>query len=187
MAALGLLIIRPVEAQVTDHRRLNHAIGVGAGLVRVEEQGLTQFTGNFRFNWWDDDRDDDTVGRILSSRGNRMKGYLEAEVGYWKDTELTPVESDMTVGLNFIGVLPTQSVDVFFGGGIGAHFLRASAIQDEDEPFEDTTKLGANVQFGVDLNFTEPVSFFVLGRYDILQGDVVDYQSKILLGVRYRF
>jgi hypothetical protein len=184
MAALGLAI--GGRAQVEDHRRFNRALGIGAGLARVEEQGLADFTGNFRFNWWDDDQDEDKVGRVLNSR-NRMKGFLEAEVGYWKDSELTPVESDLLVGINAIGVLPTRSVDFFFGGGVGAHFLRASAVQDDDEPFEDATKFGANVQFGVDLNFTEPVSVFVLGRYDLLIGDVVDYQSKILFGMRFRF
>ena len=186
MAALGLAIAGQTHAQVEDHRRFNRALGIGTGLVRVEEQGLANFTGNFRFNWWDDDQGDDKVGRILSSR-NRMKGFLEAEVGYWKDTELTPVESDLLIGINAIGVLPTRSVDFFFGGGVGAHFLRASAVQDDDEPFEDATKFGANVQFGVDLNFTEPVSFFVLGRYDLLLGNVVDYQAKILFGARFRF
>jgi hypothetical protein len=116
-----------------------------------------------------------------------MKGFLEAEFGYWSDSELTPVERDLLIGINAIGVLPTRSVDFFFGGGLGAHFLRASAGQDDDEPFEDSTKFGANVQFGVDLNFTQPVSFFALGRYDLLVGGVVDYQPKILFGGRFRF
>ena len=186
MAALGLTIAGEAHAQVDDHRRFNYALGFGAGIVRVEEQGLTTFTGNFRFNWWDEDRDEDKVGRVLGSR-NRMKGFLEAEVGYWKDSEITPVESDLLIGINAIGVLPTRSADFFFGGGVGAHFLRASAIQDDEEPFEDSTKFGANIQFGVDLNFTQPVSFFAMGRYDLLLGDVVDFQSKILLGVRFRF
>jgi hypothetical protein len=187
MAALGWAMAGRAHAQVDDHRRFNRALGFGGGLVRVEEQGLTHFTGSFRFNWWDEDQEEDNVGRVLSSRQNRMKGFLEAEVGYWKDTELTPVDRDLSSGINAIGVLPTRSVDFFFGGGMAAHFLRASGVQSEEDPFEDDTRFGANIQFGVDLNFTDPVSFFALGRYDLLQGEVVDFQSKILLGARWRF
>ena len=186
MAALSLTMAGRAQTQIDDHRRFNYALGIGAGLVRVQEQGLTDFTGSFRFNWWDDREEEENIGRFLRSR-NRMKGFLEAEFGYWSDSALTPVERDLLIGINAIGVLPTRSVDFFFGGGLGAHFLRASAVQDEDEPFEDSTKFGANVQFGVDLNFTQPVSFFALGRYDLLVGDVVDYQSKILFGGRFRF
>jgi hypothetical protein len=181
-----LLVSNPSEAQRLGHRHLNNAIGVGVGLNRVGGQGLFYFTGNYRFSWWDDEADD--IESILRSRGrSRMKGFLEAEVGYWKDSELQPYESDLLIGMNIIGVLPTRAVDFFFGGGVSVHFIGESDLLEEDETLDGGARFGANIQFGVDMNLTDPVAFFILGRYDILEGEIVDFQAKILVGARFRF
>jgi hypothetical protein len=142
--------------------------------------------GNYRFNWWDEEGKD--IEFTLRSRGrSRMKGFLEAEVGYWKDSELVPFESDLLIGVNVIGVLPTRAVDFFFGGGVGVHFIGESEQQDEADAAQGGARFGTNIQFGVDMNLTDPLAFFALGRYDILQGDIVDFQAKILVGARFRF
>ena len=181
-----LLAANLSEAQTFGHRHLNHAIGVGVGLNRVGGQGLFTLTGNYRFNWWDDESED--IESTLRSRGrSRMRGFLEAEVGYWKDSELVPYESDLLIGMNIIGVLPTRAVDFFFGGGVGVHFIGESALLKEDETIDGGARFGANIQFGVDMNLTDPVAFFALGRYDLLEGDIVNFQAKILVGARFRF
>jgi hypothetical protein len=181
-----LLVSNPSEAQTFGHRHLNHALGVGVGMNRVQGQGLFYLTGNYRFNWWDDESGD--IESTLRSRGrSRMKGFLEAEVGYWKNSELLPYESDLLIGMNIIGVLPTRAVDFFFGGGAGVHFIGVSQSLVDNEFFDGGARFGANIQFGVDMNFTEPVAFFALGRYDLLEGDTVDFQAKILVGARFRF
>jgi hypothetical protein len=116
-----------------------------------------------------------------------MKGFLEAEVGYWRDSELRPYDSDLLIGMNIIGVLPTRAVDFFFGGGAGVHFIGVSPALEDNEFFDGGARFGANIQFGVEMNFTDPVAFFALGRYDLLQGEIVDFQAKILVGGRFRF
>jgi opacity protein-like surface antigen len=150
---------------------------------------VLSFTGTYRFNWWD--KDDESLRQTLTGGRSRVKGFVEAEVGYWKESELSPelspFESDLTVGVNAIAVYPTRHVDMFFGGGVGAHFLSESASVAAEESQGNQTKFGTNIQFGIDLNFTEPVAIFALGRYDILQGDILDFQSKILVGLRYKF
>jgi hypothetical protein len=186
LAGACLLFAGRAQAQIGGHRNLNRAIGFGVGLDRVEDQGTMYVSGSFRFNWWDDE--DEDLQRTLASRSrSRMKGFLEAEVGYWKESELTPFESDLLIGINVIGVLPTRAVDLFFGGGVGMHFLRESASLEGEESVGNDQRFGANIQFGVDLNFSDPVGIFALGRYDILQGDTLDFQSKIQTGIRFRF
>jgi hypothetical protein len=182
------LVAGPSQGQTVGHRHLNRALAFGVGLDRVSGQGLFYLTGNYRFNWWDDD-ESESIESTLRSRGrSRMKGFLEAEIGYWKDSELIPFDRDLLIGLNAIGVLPTRSVDFFFGGGAGVHFIGESeGLPEGYEPVEGGAKFGANIQFGIDMNFTDPVALFVLGRYDLLQGEVINYQAKILVGARYRF
>jgi hypothetical protein len=186
LAGTCLFFAESSWAQTIGHRHLNHALGIGVGLNRVGDQGLFYATGNYRFNWWDDESED--IESTIRSRGrSRMKGFLEAEIGYWKDSELVPYESDLLLGVNIIGVLPTRAVDLFFGGGVGVHFIGESDLLAEGESVEGGARIGANIQFGVDMNVTDPVSVFALGRYDLLEGEIVDYQAKILIGARFRF
>ena len=163
------------------------AFGIGLDKVNFDENtesiGVTYFTGNFRFNFWSDERDE--------KRG-RLKGYLEAELGYWSDDQLSPFRRDLLLGLNAIAVVPAGSADVFFGAGFGWHaFGDRIEIEDVDnlddvtEP--DKSAFGANMQFGVDINFTDNFALFGLGRYDILSGNVYDFQTKIIGGLRVKF
>ena len=168
LLALCLLVARPSSAQIHGHSHLNHAVGFGVGLDRTGGQGLFYLTGNYRFNFWDEETED--IDTIIRSRGrSRMKSFLEAEIGYWNDSELIPYKSDLNIGVNVIGVLPTRAVDVFFGGGVGVHFIGASDLLPETESIGSETRFGANVQFGADMNLSDSLAIFALGRYDLLQ------------------
>lgn len=180
----GLLVLSGTAfAQNDDQAWYDMALGLGIGIDKVNLReggsiGVSYLTGNLRFNFWQHDQDDNRRAR----RPSRIKGFLEAEVGYWSDSELRPFTRDLVLGINALAVASAGSADVFFGAGFGGHFLH-----DATGASEDTTKLGANLQFGIDLNFTSQMAFFGLGRYDILSGDVYDLQTKILGGVRVKF
>jgi len=169
-----------------ERRSYDTAIGIGFGIDKVNfddrssSRGVTYFTGSARFNFWGNEDE-----RSRRRRPSRLKGFLEAEIGYFNDEELKPFESDLLVGLNAIANVHTGTVDVFFGGGFGYHFFRSPASETAEEI--DDGAVGANMQFGVDLNFSRTVAIFALGRYDILTGDVFDFQTKILGGLRLKF
>ena len=182
----ALFVNSTVEAQ-DGARGYGTAIGIGFGIDKVNfddrtrSQGVTYFTGNVRFNFWEDEE-----AEARRQRPSRLKGYLEAEVGYWSDEDLTPFERDLLLGLNAIANVHAGTVDVFFGGGFGYHFF-GSPVSDTEDVATDDGAVGANMQFGVDLNFSETVGFFAIGRYDILAGDTYDFQTKILGGLRFKF
>ena len=162
----------------------NSAVGFGVGLDKIDlleggSAGLTYFMGNYRFNFWDDEGGDTNV---FERRRQRLRGYAEVEAGYWKDSELRPFTSDFLIGVNALAVASAGSADVFFGGGFGAHFLK-----DETGQNEDATELGANLQFGIDLNLSQGFAVFTLGRFDLLTGNAFDAQTKIIGGVRAKF
>ncbi|GMR24414.1 MAG: hypothetical protein BMS9Abin37_2957 [Acidobacteriota bacterium] len=196
LAVVSLLVSGTAESRERsrrdERRSYDTAIGIGFGIDKVNfddrttSRGVTYFTGSVRFNFWENDDN-----RNRRQRPSRLKGFLEAELGYFSDDELTPFERDLLVGLNAIANVHTGTVDVFFGGGFGYHFFRSpvssESIDESVELVTDDGAVGANMQFGVDLNFSETVAFFALGRYDILTGDVFDFQTKILGGLRLKF
>lgn len=193
LVVVALLVSSIVAAQgrrdQEDERGYDTAIGFGFGIDKVnfddrtESRGVTYFTGNVRFNFWDDDDD-----RRPGQRPSRLKGYLEAEIGYWSDDSLRPFRRDLLVGLNAIGNGHAGTVDVFFGGGFGYHFFGSPvALDAAEEAITDDGAVGANMQFGVDMNFSEALAVFAVGRYDILVGDTYDFQTKILGGLRVKF
>lgn len=190
LSLVALLISSTVESQDRsrgESRGYGTAIGIGFGIDKVnfdertQSQGVTYFTGNVRFNFWDNDETE-----TRRERPSRLKGYLEAELGYWSDDGLTPFRRDLLLGLNAIANVHTGTVDVFFGGGFGYHFFGDPVTESEDILTDDGA-VGANMQFGVDLNFSENIAFFAIGRYDILAGDIYDFQTKILGGLRVKF
>lgn len=165
------------------------ALGIGFGIDRVnfdqraDSVGVTHFVANLRFNFWDDSDDGDFGPRM---RRSALKAYLEGEVSYWKDSELSPFESDLFIGLNGIATMPTGPAEVFFGAGFGYHFFGGPSSLDAANPASDR-EIGGNLQFGIDINFTDNVALFGSGRYDILLGGVFDFQTKITGGVRLKF
>ena len=55
-------------------------------------------------------------------------------------------------------------------------------------PLEASQAFLPSVSLGLQgLQSTDPVAVFALGRYDILEGEIVDFQAKILVGARFRF
>ena len=199
-AALCALLLAPGAGaqQQRDDRRDDDdrdndrdlAFGVAAGVVEPDEEGEIYYHAAFR--WRLDDEDDDRRGDDdwrYASRGD-IEAYFEPEVGYWERDEAGRSESDLSVGVNAIGVVPGRSVDYFFGVGLGFHFLDTQidvadpAVPDVDESDE---VLGGNFQVGLDIHLTETVALFGAGRFDVLEGVDDTLQSKVYMGLRFWF
>ena len=140
------------QSRDDERNQSDVSIGIGFGIDKVnfdertQSRGVTYFTGNVRFNFWGNEDD----GRSsTSARPSRLKGFLEAEVGYWNDEELAPFQRDLLLGLNAIANVHAGTVDVFFGGGFGYHWFGSPvALSELDEAPTDDGAVGANMQFG---------------------------------------
>jgi hypothetical protein len=51
---------------------------------------------------------------------------------------------------------------------------------------ESDSRLGGNLQFGVDIRVSHRLAVFGLGRFDILKGDINNQQTKVVGGLRLR-
>jgi hypothetical protein len=203
------------DGYVTHDDSENLAFGIGVGLVKPDGDGEIYYSAGLRFRIGkrgddeSDGREDDRrEGESLDDYNRRhnarhyrgrsdrgasegIRGFLEPEIAYWSRSANDPGEfdqSDLLVGINLIGVVPTRNADFFFGAGFGLHFtdsdfLNQSGLLDS----ESDSRLGGNIQFGVDINMTESVAVFGLGRVDILQDRPNDRQTKVQLGLRFKF
>ena len=167
------------------------ALGLAAGIVEPDDEGEIYYSAALRIRLFDDDEDrrrGDDDWRY-ASRGD-IRAYLEPEIGYWERDEVGISESDLSVGVNAIGVVPGQTVDYFFGVGLGFHFLDTQidvadpAVPDVDESDE---VLGGNFQVGLDIHLTRAVSLYGAGRFDVLEGVDDNLQSKVYMGLRFWF
>lgn len=127
-----------------------------------------------------------------------VAAYIEPEIGYWEDdSSRGPVatkQSDLLLGVNIVGAMELARVEYFIGAGIGIHFLGADVSLGGVSIDEDDEALGVNVHFGVDVDLTDSLSLFGVGRFDIIDDDrdettvlVEDVQGKGYLGLRFRF
>ncbi len=108
-------------------------------------------------------------------------GYLEPELAYWDDD----FSSDLLVGINIVGAMQFNAVEFFTGGGIGLHFLDSNvAVPGGDDSDE---ALGINAHFGVDVSVSESVSLFGMGRFDLVDDDRNEIETKAAVGLRFRF
>jgi len=171
-----------------DHR---FALGLAAGVVEPDEEGEIYYTAGFRIHLFggdDDDEPGDDDWRY--ERRGDIEAYLEPEVGYWERDDVGRSESDFSVGVNAIGVVPGRTVDYFFGVGLGFHFLDTQidvadpAVPDIDESDE---VFGGNFQVGLDIHFSRAVSLYGAGRFDVLEGVEDTLQSKVYMGLRFWF
>jgi hypothetical protein len=178
-------------AKHDDHERdRDFQLGLGVGLVEPEVDTEIYYSAAFRFRIdrygdqpvWDGDY---YRGRPPADTG--IRGYLEPEVGYWSRSDGGDEESDLLVGLNLIGVVPTRGADFFLGVGFGLHFadtkltdLGGQRIDESDE------NLGGNLQVGVDVNVSEKVALFGTGRLDIVEGNRNERQTKVFVGLRFK-
>ena len=196
---LGLLLCSGVAFAQTEEDQTTYldedynddedrwALGISFGLVElgdnvIEGQRVVSdddvepyFTVNLRMPFGD---------RQAHGRSSRegFQGYLEPELAYWDGD----VGSDLLLGLNIIGGMPFNAVEFFLGGGLGLHFLDQDFGIPELED-ESSTAIGVNAQFGVDVSVSDNISFFGVGRFDLVDDDRDELEGKASVGLRIRF
>lgn len=174
------------DADQDDQEVPNYAIAVGAGLVKPASQTESYYMAALRIRIGRGDQDENRGGGGVQ-HDRSIQGYLEPEVGTWKSTDNTVSGKDTLLGVNLIGAFPFAAAESFLGIGIGAHFVDAALLRSSSSLSGQQTKLGANAQFGIDLNITRALSVFGAGRFDLVQGAKDSVQSKVYLGLRARF
>jgi len=115
------------------------------------------------------------------SSNNGFRGYLEPELGYWDGD----VSSDLLLGINIVGGMPFNAVEFYVGGGIGIHFLDSDLVVPGGDSSDEA--LGVNAHFGVDVSVSETLSFFGMGRFDLVDDDRDELEGKAAVGLRFRF
>ena len=119
-----------------------------------------------------------------------IRGYLEPEVAYWSRSNGKDEATDLLLGGNLIGVVPTRGADFFIGVGFGYHFWDSKfpvAVGDHEVVVSDSDdRLGGNLQVGVDVNLGSKVALCGTGRIDILEGDRDNRQTKVFVGLRFK-
>jgi len=191
----------------------NKAFAFGAGIVLPaddgNEDGEIYFSANFRWrlsgrrgsgaessaDYNERHNQRHYRGRYPGSQGGEggIRGYLEPEVAYWQRSETDREAKDLLLGLNLLGVVPTRSADFFLGVGFGVHQIdgesitRDTAGQVVSRLELDDTRLGGNVQVGVELHVGRHAGIFGCGRLDILEDEPFDRQTKIWGGLRFHF
>jgi hypothetical protein len=168
-----------------DHEIPNYALAVAVGLVEPANQTENYYTAQLRIRLGRGDENDNGGGG--GRRDRSIQGYIEPEVGYWRSTATNLKGGDTLVGVNLVGAFPFAAAESFLGVGVGAHFVDKQVLLDDPRLTGTQTKLGANAQFGIDLNITRTLSVFGAGRFDLVQGAKDNVQSKIYLGLRARF
>ena len=116
-----------------------------------------------------------------------IRGYLEPEVAYWSRSKTNDDATDLLLGANLIGVVPTRGADFFIGVGFGYHFFDSKFLDDNDVLVsQNDGRLGGNLQVGVDVNLGAKVALSGTGRIDILDGNRDNRQTKVFVGLRFK-
>jgi len=115
-----------------------------------------------------------------------IRGYLEPEVAYWSRADRNDEATDLLVGANLIGVVPTRGADFFVGVGFGYHFFDSRFVDNNVVVEDDDDRVGGNLQVGVDVNLGSKVALFGTGRIDILEGSRDNRQTKVFVGLRFK-
>ncbi len=178
-------------------------LGLGAGLVEAEdsESAEVYYSAALRIRLGAGGEDseeqdgqwegDHYKGKPPTGGDGGIRGYLEPEVAYWSVDGDNGTIEDLLAGVNLIGVVPTRGAEFFLGVGFGVHFFEAE-LQREVAGVDtvivgDDTRMGGNLQVGLDVNVSGSTSLFGTGRIDILEGEIAERQSKVYLGIRMRF
>ena len=166
------------------------ALGLGAGLVRWNDQGDLYLAANLRrqihFKTQGLEGSGDASASGGSDQGRRGRVYVEPEVGYWKHSEQGLRDKDLLTGVNLVGVVPTRAFELFLGVGFGAHFRDHDVLEGGVVTTQSHTRFGANVQFGVEADISRDVGLFGAGRVDLVE-ETPSQQSKVWGGLRFRF
>lgn len=161
------------------------AFSVGVGLVEPSNGSFTEpyLTASLRIRAGHKNEQD--YGSV--DRG--IRGYIEPEIGYWETSKARGGEkaSDLLLGANLIGVVPFGNVETFFGAGAAIHQIDAALLKDDPTDTGNSTKVGVDAQFGVDLFLGEHLSAFGTGRFDLVQDAQDSLQTKVYLGLRAHF
>jgi len=181
-----------LDEEIDEHGE-RVSLAVGFGLVEIGDNtfgnatpvGNTDdvepyYTLSLRFAFGDRD-----AHRGPGNQG--FRGYLEPELGYWETSNPVGSSSDLLLGLNIIGALPVNAVEMFVGGGLGIHFLDGTVNSGGINVDQSDEALGANAQFGIDVAITERVSVFGVGRFDLVDDDRDELEGKAFIGFRLRF
>lgn len=168
------------------------AFGIGVGVVDPSGVGELYYTANLRIRILDGNNDDveRADGAWRYDQTHEIQAYIEPEIGYWQESDDNIDQSDLSIGVNAIGVVPGQVVDYFFGVGAAVHFIDTQI--DSSNPQipstdESDTHLGGNFQIGLDIQLGDTVSAFGTGRFDLIEGLEDTIQGKVYLGLRFRF
>jgi hypothetical protein len=165
------------------------AFAVGAGVVEPDGGGEIYYHSALRIRVSKDDQQrrgkDDWR---YASRGD-IQAHIEPEIGYWSRDDRGLSESDLSVGVNAVGVVPGRAVDYSFGVGLGAHFLdtKIQAVGGGVVVNESDAHFGGNFQVGLDVHVSPSVSLFGTGRFDVIEGLDETLQGKVYMGLRFRF
>lgn len=188
--AAGLVAAASAQAQSSsdrdDYERVG--LGLGAGVVDTEIGGEIYYTAALRFALSDDDRGS---GRRRQGANREMQAFLEPEVGYWESSDENRKASDLSAGLNAVGVIPGARVDYLLGIGGAVHFIDSTVTTTNGgvqvQRRTDDTHLGGNFHFGLDLRMSDTVSVFGVGRVDLIEGTEDTVQGKVYFGLRLHF
>jgi hypothetical protein len=140
-------------------------VGLGAGIVKFQDcEGCVTplwLTANIRFK----------VNRNFA---------LEPEGGWYRHTEDALGTEFTTDAFNFGGsaliLIPTEQVEVFGGGGAGAHMFRVSG----GGVVETETKFGFHFLGGADLKVTDSMNLFGAIRYELIDYKGVGLEEDTL-------
>lgn len=168
---------------------LRYGLALGAGVVEPDSSGEIYYHAAFRIRVSHDN--DERRGKDdwrYASRGD-IQAHFEPELGYWSRDDKGISESDLSVGVNAIGVIPGRAVDYFFGVGLGVHFLdtQIDAAPNRQALDESDSHFGGNFQVGLDVHMSRNVSLFGTGRFDAVEGAQETLQGKVYMGLRFRF
>lgn len=205
------------EDEEAAHDEDRNAIGLGVGIVQPNDNlggsdGEIYLALNYRWRLMASGRDRDRDqrdpdynkrynqrhyrGRYPGREGGDtggIRGYIEPEISYWKNDEDDSNVSDLLLGVNLVGVVPTRAADFFLGVGVGIHSFSGEVIVRNAQGGVanvldlDDERLGANVHVGVELHVSESFGVFGSGRLDILEDEPFDRQTKIWGGIRFHF
>lgn len=187
-----------------DYESSRWSIGLGAGLVEPDGDSEIYYMANLRWritgrdgrgrSYSDDPNQEHYRGRPPGGEyGGGIRGYLEPEIGYWETSDRDSDYEDLMVGLNLVGVVPTRAADFFIGVGFGLHQTDGKAIIRDDSGNAvgrldfDESRLGGNIQVGVEIKLSQSTGIFGLGRLDILEDQPNERLTKIVGGVRFHF
>ena len=166
------------------------SLGIGAGIVKPDGDGEFYLTANLRIPVRGDRDQRGKDGKRRHRQQNQgIKAYIEPEIGYWKRSDDVIDTTDLSVGVNLLGVVPGRTVDYFFGVGFGVHSFDTTANDSSFSEFDGSdTRFGGNFQVGLDVNVTGNLALFGVGRLDLLEGgEFDDSQTKIYGGLRFQF